>query len=48
MTMPWDAIKPILNDVGSLTFVKCFVYIIIDRKEKVIMFIMRFYKKLAK
>jgi hypothetical protein len=38
MKMPWDAIKPILNDVGLLTFVKCWVCTIINKKENVIMF----------
>jgi hypothetical protein len=32
--MPW--VEPILNDVGSITFIRCWVYIIIERKEKVL------------
>jgi hypothetical protein len=35
--MPWDAIKPTLNDVGLSTFVKCWVCTTIDMKNKVIM-----------
>jgi hypothetical protein len=33
--MPW--VEPILNDVGLVTFVKCWVHTKFERKEKVLM-----------